>query len=307
VELNLYTPFHAVPDLFRKLKSLKFLDFLSLYIWGSQEYPPFDEFEPLGSITRLALTVREEVNGYEPFSQIISRLFPSLSELTLQSKISVLQHTLRQDGFENLSSLIFYANSSGAPSKGDTIKIPSNVKAVRASLPLDWFWQLRCPSATTLWVLIGLPINPSTLMETPVIESSAIRSGFPSIQHLTSVAANPWDFIDHCSRTLQEITIDLRGTAFCCSLALQPHSLPVLSRLNLKRHPSWDIFFIMLERRNLFSRSVSPISSLKLPPTYPRALFRPIRDLLRQKIPDRPSNWELSDTRASERVLDLTM
>ncbi|CAG8569726.1 14154_t:CDS:2, partial [Acaulospora colombiana] len=298
VTLTLTLPFHVVPKLLKRLEALHFLESLRLAITLSslRVYPP--DLEPLYSITKLHLTIHASSKDLEPFCKSIPRVFPSLSELTFfPTRSTELYVTLHQDSFQKLSKFIFYV---GGPIESP-INVPSKVKHVQATADLSGtLWTLNSPSATTLTVSIY------SLSMRLTLELPSTYWALPSLEHLISLM-NPLSFVNHASRTLREIILTAHQTDFCCSLAYRPHSFPVLSSLNLKEIPHWDIFFIMLERRNLFCQSVSPISSVELRLDYPRALFWPIRDLLRQKFPDRPSNREVSKHRISERILDLTI
>lgn len=73
---------------------------------------------------------------------------------------------------------------------------------------------------------------------------------------------------------------------FCCHLARNPTSLPSLGSLTLHDVPQWDIYFLMLNRRNAVSYGgISPLKVLGLQERFPRLLYRPIMDLLHGKEP----------------------
>ncbi|PVG04316.1 hypothetical protein CPB86DRAFT_693954 [Serendipita vermifera] len=76
---------------------------------------------------------------------------------------------------------------------------------------------------------------------------------------------------------------------------MDSRQFPSLESIAFRHFPEWDIFFIMLERRNLHhSGKVSPIEKIQLPSYYPRFLFTPMHDLICGKFPIRPSNYDLS-------------
>jgi hypothetical protein len=83
-------------------------------------------------------------------------------------------------------------------------------------------------------------------------------------------------------------------TRVCRDLTMNPTWLPALEHLQLYQLPEWDIFFIMLERRNITGKPTIPLRMLSLPPFYPKELFGPIHSLLQRKFPKRPSNYDLS-------------
>ncbi|PVG04318.1 hypothetical protein CPB86DRAFT_693784 [Serendipita vermifera] len=88
---------------------------------------------------------------------------------------------------------------------------------------------------------------------------------------------------------------DIFVTATCCQLATDPGIFPSLTSISSSWEPEWDIFFIMLERRNLHSRSkVASIREIVLPSRAAEVFYRPIHDILCGKFPERPSNHSLS-------------
>jgi hypothetical protein len=97
------------------------------------------------------------------------------------------------------------------------------------------------------------------------------------------------------------------STTLCHYLAQYPYSCPELDDLELHAIPEWDIFFIMLERRNLSKYPVSPLRWIRLPDRCPRYLLAPIRQLLRHVSPLRPSYYELSSHTAQKAVQDPNM
>jgi hypothetical protein len=308
VELSICISSDIVSKFLGELKGLSLLKFLHLDIVTSksQEASYITTLEPFLNITQLHLRFQALETAMVPFYQNVSKLFPSLSELSLFSLgFSILAHILHLSGFQKLSKLIICCYSVQKTTDA-SIKAPSEVKSVKATVPFSLIWQFYCPSATTIQLDIVYNREELEASEIMATEPPHTHSDLPSVQHVNA-SMNPFIFADHSSRTLREITLTLQQTSFCCSLALHPQAFPVLYRINFLQHPSWDIFFLMLERRNFFSRTVAPISSVTLPSNYPRALFRPMQDLLRQRIPGRPSNRELSDTQASERLLDLTV
>ncbi|PVF99267.1 hypothetical protein CPB86DRAFT_299856, partial [Serendipita vermifera] len=84
-------------------------------------------------------------------------------------------------------------------------------------------------------------------------------------------------------------------TRFCLQLATTPTSLPALESLSLYAMPQWDIYLLMLKRRNiLWTNTTSPIKTLGLLACYPSELTSSIINLLQGKFSQSPSYYEAS-------------
>ncbi|PVG04121.1 hypothetical protein CPB86DRAFT_810009 [Serendipita vermifera] len=126
----------------------------------------------------------------------------------------------------------------------------------------------------------------------PVYIISKSYTGFP---HLREISLETWTLPDSL-------------TKFCLNLALYPDFCPTLEELSMKRCPEWDIFFIMLERRLRWSINGSrALKAVALPSYTPRSLLRFISEIVQGKLPDRPSNFELSLFGKVELLLDREM
>ncbi|PVG03870.1 hypothetical protein CPB86DRAFT_748379 [Serendipita vermifera] len=136
----------------------------------------------------------------------------------------------------------------------------------------------------------------------PCIESLQIPAssilgsnmGFPYLRELTLFTPR--------------LKVDPNVTKFCTLLALDPSKCPALESLNFSRLPELDIFFIMLENRNLRNTHGSkPLKNLGVPDCSSQHILRHVRDILRGKIPIRPSNFELSFLGSMDMILDPTI
>lgn len=106
------------------------------------------------------------------------------------------------------------------------------------------------------------------------------------------------------STTMEEKNIITR---LCRNIALQPSDLPSLESIIFGETPEWDIFFIMLERKNFcLEAGVNRIIRLRLP-AYHEEFRQPLSDLLNGVYSERPSNYELSITRSSDAIFDTSM
>jgi hypothetical protein len=115
--------------------------------------------------------------------------------------------------------------------------------------------------------------------------------------NLTSIDSS---FHHFSSPTLQVLSIHLprntaTGTALCQQLAIHGDRCPSLERLEFSECPEWDIFMIMLERRNCKPDSaVIPIQYIVLPARVPRIIRSAVRERIQGRRSPRPSNYELS-------------
>ncbi|PVF92880.1 hypothetical protein CPB86DRAFT_688451, partial [Serendipita vermifera] len=97
-------------------------------------------------------------------------------------------------------------------------------------------------------------------------------------------------------------------TSFVRDIARSPESYPSLEELDFGECPEWDIFAIMLERRNLLaSRSVARITELTIYSPCSPQIYRVISQLVLGKWTERPSNSELSMAGNAEIILDFSL
>ncbi|PVG03927.1 hypothetical protein CPB86DRAFT_810460 [Serendipita vermifera] len=89
---------------------------------------------------------------------------------------------------------------------------------------------------------------------------------------------------------------------------MNPTGLPNLKSLYISGYPEWDIYFIMLERRLMWSSQGSvAFETLEVPGFTHRSLLRHICEILQGRLPDRPTNFELSLIGNAELLLDQTI
>ncbi|PVF94321.1 hypothetical protein CPB86DRAFT_876480 [Serendipita vermifera] len=169
--------------------------------------------------------------------------------------------------------------------------------------------------------LTSLVIQRTYLMrEEPSISSSALPmldlSAWPSLE-VISFYDNWIMWSKHSLTYLKKVTIlkdydkyNLRNdiTSFVRDIARSPESHPSLEELDFGDCPEWDIFMIMLERRNLLaSRGVARITKLRIQSSCPPKIYHVISQLVLGKWTERPSNWELSIAENAEIILDLSL
>ncbi|PVG03932.1 hypothetical protein CPB86DRAFT_793289 [Serendipita vermifera] len=126
----------------------------------------------------------------------------------------------------------------------------------------------------------------------PIYLISKNLSGFPNLREIE----------------LRSLNYEGNITKFCHHLALYPDLCPALEVLSIEECPEWDIFFIMLERRILLSANGrTAFKSITLPGYTPRNLLRHICEILQGRLPDRPSNFDLSLLSKADLLLDKTI
>ncbi|PVG03940.1 hypothetical protein CPB86DRAFT_869307 [Serendipita vermifera] len=140
--------------------------------------------------------------------------------------------------------------------------------------------NLRCrswPSLETLTIPVRLISNTET--------------GFPHLREKTLDPLDPGGI-----------------NQFCRRLALYPSLCPVLDSLTFDECPDWDIFFIMFEKRLFWSArgTTAAFKSIRLPGYTPRYVLPHICEILQGRLPDRPSNFELSPISKAKTLLDKT-
>ncbi|PVF99266.1 hypothetical protein CPB86DRAFT_731575 [Serendipita vermifera] len=97
-------------------------------------------------------------------------------------------------------------------------------------------------------------------------------------------------------------------TRFCLQLATKPTNLPALESLSLHAIPQWDIYLLMLKRRNiLWANMASPLKILGLLACYPSELTPSIVNLLQGKFPQSPSYYEVSMHSIMELLHDVSI
>lgn len=183
-----------------------------------------------------------------------------------------------------------------------TAKLPTSLRRITSNLHSRLVPQLYHPLVETLELYQQYPDD-----------SRIDLTGWPQLLKLTSTDnLFTWNYATnkHLRHiTLKSGTNSWRNTLeFIQQLALCPNVLPALESLDLSQVPDWDIFFIMLERRNIFADlTISRIRRVKLPWRCPPSLRLPIKELLGGRLVKRPSNYELSIQGNLERILDRYM
>lgn len=98
------------------------------------------------------------------------------------------------------------------------------------------------------------------------------------------------------------------ATELCREIILHPTNFPSLEYICMDTCPQWDIFFILLERRNIYTTSgISRLRHIGLPSISPTRLHQPITELLGGRLPERPSNYDLSVIGNLDIIMDMTM
>ncbi|PVF95061.1 hypothetical protein CPB86DRAFT_711910 [Serendipita vermifera] len=97
-------------------------------------------------------------------------------------------------------------------------------------------------------------------------------------------------------------------TRFCYRLASSPTILPSLNSLMLNSTPQWDIYLLMLKRRNIMGpENISKLTNLGLYEDFPQQLARPVVDLIQGKFPQSLSLYDISVHAALSTLGDLSI
>jgi hypothetical protein len=192
--------------------------------------------------------------------------------------------------------------------------LPSTLKSVQLDIRPSTWDQFSCSSATKLSVYTTKKYLPHMATVPPGAEK------WPALRTLDT----PWPCITVKGQNyahLNELTLSLGpttyynswtetnyGAQFCYELANDPTQLATLESLRLYGLPQWDIFLIMLKRRNITTLpGVRPFRSLTIRAFYPEELNGPISSLLRGRFSDWPPLYEISINTAFELILNTSM
>jgi hypothetical protein len=258
-----------------------------------------------------------DVNVYfDRVQELIIKALPSVDELTVQSSRTIPIQFMDSRTFPRLLNL--YLESIPEPTT--TITLSPSIRNLYFMTSYSWLRGFLKYSSSSMHRMSLDSWNPSRSSDNsgdqgwidpdkwPVLISLTISAhhiakkstGFEHLRALSlrisSYAYGSYDFLNDSI------------TRFCLTFAMNTSQLPVLESLSLNQLPEWDIFFIMLERRNVTkAQGISKLKNITLPHFYPKELFGPIQDLIRGKFATRPSNRDLSFAGNLELIEDATM
>lgn len=227
------------------------------------------------------------------------RVFGIKNELSDASKL------LDEKDFSNLEELYLVYRRQYTPSHWPTW-FPSSLRKAVLCLHTDLLSQCSHPTVETL--------DLSTFEYSHLESSRVDLDGWPQLQYLR--ASNDfftWRYTkNHHLRHISLRCSNYRSKSgvmkLVQQLALYPTILPALEILDLGECPEWDIFFIMLEQRNIFTTTgVFRITQVTLPRRAPTRFYSPIKELLGGRLAKRPSNYDLSIIGNIGNILDYTM
>jgi hypothetical protein len=307
VSLDILVTFSTLGDLLIRIHQFPMLKMLEI----SVQVPPYlDESFPLDTKVQSSQSIQnlnihadlseEEPDlcvpqNYKPLHKVISKCLASIKAMKVAwFDLSLPSQILQRDSFPLLEELDITIHRER---RLESIKaVPSSVRQLKLRGLLQHWCELSSSSVEDL-----------SLYESDIYDAKHLsfnHSKWTSLKRLSidskQLIEQPTSFslvteLVLLTSTSREEAEDSSTTKFCKILALDPSQFPSLNSLVLSRFPEWDIFLIMLERRNLrYSGRVSPIEKIQLPSYYPRYLFSPIHDLLCGRFPTRPSSYDLS-------------
>jgi hypothetical protein len=270
----------------------------------------------LNSIPGPKLTIKDINIYFDRVQELVLRALPSIEELTLRSTHVVPAQFIDYRTFPRLSTL----HLNTIPQLDVDMTISPSVKNLYFITSNHWlrgFPKLSSSSIQRLvmdsWLYSTIASNTGSQERFEPEKWSALTSLTISIHHVAEISTR-FEYlrnlvlqITYSTYAQQNPTNDLI-TRFCRNLAMNPSRLPVLESLSLAQLPEWDIFFIMLERRNVTkNQGISRLKKITLPSHYPKELFGPIHELIRGRFATRPSNWDLSFAGNMELLEDITV
>jgi hypothetical protein len=270
----------------------------------------------LNSIPSPKLTIQDINIYFDRVQELVLRALPSIEELTLRSTHVVPAQFIDYRTFPRLSTL----HLNTIPQLGVDMTISPSVKNLYFITSNHWlrgFPNLSSSSIQRLvmdsWLYSLIASNTGSQERFEPEKWSALTSLTISVHHVAEISTR-FEYLRNLVLQIadniyapQSATSDLI-TRFCRNLAMNPSRLPVLESLSLGHLPEWDIFFIMLERRNITKiQGLSRLKKITLPSHYPKELLGPIHDLIRGRFATRPSNWDLSLAGNLELLEDITV
>jgi hypothetical protein len=318
----------VLKELFCRLYLMPRLKKLNLRITFEERYktelPSDTDIRSCDSATILSIRFNSDprnpvghVNVYfDRVQELIIKALPSVEELTVQSPRTIPIQFMDSRSFPRLLNL--YLESIPEPTT--TITLSPSIRNLYFMTSYNWLLGFMKYSSSSMhrmsldswipsrssdnsgdqgWIdpdkwpaLISLTISAHQIAK--------ISTGFEHLRALSlrisSYAYGSYDFMNDSI------------TRFCRTFAMNTTRLPVLESLSLNQLPEWDIFFIMLERRNITkAQGISKLKKITLPDFYPKEIFGPIQDLIRGKFATRPSNRDLSFAGNLELIEDATM
>ncbi|PVG04124.1 hypothetical protein CPB86DRAFT_778368 [Serendipita vermifera] len=251
-----------------------------------------------------AVTV-EWLGVHKQFTTLLSRSLPGIRYLYLQfgllSRVSHLNKVFNLKEFGHLPSLQRFDLVTRLAVDAD--ELPSCGRLSLYNLRNKIFPRLSSQTVQNLFIY---PLQPCHPQKNYGLSDQA----WPSIEILSipiNIIANSYTGFPHLRKiSLQSQSIPDSLTKFCRNLALYPNFCPALEELSIDECPEWDIFFIMLERRLMWSINGSrALKVVALPAHTPRSLQGFVCEIVQGKLPDRPSNFELSLFGNAELLLDM--
>jgi hypothetical protein len=311
----------VLKELLCRLHLVVRLSKLTLWIVYEEQYkaqlPSDEEIKPcyrptileisFNSILGTRLAINDVRIYFDRVQELVLRALPSIEELTLRSTHVVPAQFMDSRTFSRLSTL--HLNS--IPHLGVDITLSPSIKNLYFIDSYNWLGGFPKLSSSSIQRLIMDSWAYPTKFEPekwPALTSLTI-----SVHHVVEISTRFENLRNLVLRNSSGIHIPQDPTndpitRFCRNLAMNPSRLPVLESLCLGQLPEWDIFFIMLERRNITkAQGLSRLKKITLPRHYPKELFRPIHDLIRGRFATRPSNWNLSFAGNLELLEDITV
>jgi hypothetical protein len=259
----------------------------------------------------------KDINIYfDRVQELLLKAFPSTEELTIRSSHVFPVHFIDSRTFSRLS--VLYLDS--IPQPNTEITLSPSIESLYFIASNSWlrgFPKFSSPSLRRLtmdsWIYSTAPGSTDLQAMFEPEKWAALYALCISAHHISEISTG-----FECLRSLVlGISVNIYSrrdpsddpiTRFCRNFAMDPSQLPALENLGLVQLPEWDIFFIMLERRNIPKmKGIAKLRKITIPSHYPKELSGPMRDLIRGRFATRPSNWDLSLAGQLDLLEDNTM
>ncbi|PVF97688.1 hypothetical protein CPB86DRAFT_734515 [Serendipita vermifera] len=241
---------------------------------------------------------------------ILIKCMPGLEELDLiMQSLPPLHKLYGEDSFPRLSKL--YLQTDFGLLLDHPNELASSLRSVRFSCSPKLLSGLSSPNVSHLHLeMLRIPqkleaIQTITYRNWPSLCSLTIFEEYftgepvhlPCLRELF-LQVGPYPHVIRVRR-------EHNTTKLCRALAIDPTMLPSLESLALEGTPHWDIFFLMVKRRNITTtEGIRPFKSLTITMRCPKELIRSLVDLLQGKFPNDVALYDLSINAVSEIVKD---
>jgi hypothetical protein len=203
---------------------------------------------------------------------------------------------------KRLRKLFFSSLSKRWPQSSGVVTLPLVEDIVIEILDPYVLWYLQCPLALSLSLacrdvaLQNLNVGRWKSLQTLDLHTDSVQWTNISLPLVRSVTFS------------YRYSSGISQTFFCGELAKRPEAFPSLECLRMWCFPDWDIFFVMLEKRNFQKNDrISLIRTIAFPVLPSPDIVHAIACRLDGRLSERPSNYDLSRFAQLDEYFDLNL